>query len=100
MTGSTTLTFAIMDAPFESARTATAFRLMDIAASRGYQKPATKGISTSMFLLMRALLVYLSLDKKPMRMQFMEEVLKMRITRYLADGYRPLDRVLFFMEGH
>ena len=36
MTGSTTLTFAIMDAPFESARTATAFRLMDIAASRGY----------------------------------------------------------------
>ena len=36
MPGSTTLTFALMDAPFESSRTATAFRLMDIAASRGY----------------------------------------------------------------
>ncbi len=31
-----TLTFAIMDAPYESARTTTAFRLMDIAARRGY----------------------------------------------------------------
>ncbi|MCG8433146.1 MAG: DsrE family protein [Gammaproteobacteria bacterium] len=31
-----TLTFAIMDAPFESARTATTFRLLDIAARRGY----------------------------------------------------------------
>lgn len=31
-----TLTFALMDAPFESGRTATAFRLMDIAAGRGY----------------------------------------------------------------
>ena len=30
------LTFALMDAPFESARTATAFRLLDIAARRGY----------------------------------------------------------------
>jgi len=32
-----TLTFAIMDAPFENARTTTAMRLMDIAARRGYQ---------------------------------------------------------------
>lgn len=31
-----TLTFALMDAPFESARSTTAFRLMDIAARRGY----------------------------------------------------------------
>lgn len=31
-----TLTFAIMDGPYESARTATVFRLMDIAARRGY----------------------------------------------------------------
>jgi tRNA 2-thiouridine synthesizing protein D len=31
-----TLTFAIMDAPFEDARTATALRLMNIAAHRGY----------------------------------------------------------------
>lgn len=31
-----TLTFAVMDAPFENARTATAFRLIDIAARRGY----------------------------------------------------------------
>lgn len=31
-----TLTFAIMDAPFENARTTTAMRLMDIAARRGY----------------------------------------------------------------
>lgn len=31
-----TLTFMLMDAPFESARTATAFRLMHIAAERGY----------------------------------------------------------------
>lgn len=31
-----TLTFAIMDAPFENARTTTALRLMDIAARRGY----------------------------------------------------------------
>ena len=31
-----TLTFAIMDAPYESARTTTVFRLMDIAARRGY----------------------------------------------------------------
>jgi tRNA 2-thiouridine synthesizing protein D len=31
-----TLTFALMDAPYESARTTTAFRLMDIAARRGY----------------------------------------------------------------
>ena len=30
------LTFALMDAPFESARTTTALRLIDIAASRGY----------------------------------------------------------------
>ena len=31
-----TLTFALMDAPFESARTATALRLIDIAVRRGY----------------------------------------------------------------
>ena len=31
-----TLTFALMDAPFENARTTTAFRLIDIAARRGY----------------------------------------------------------------
>ena len=30
------LTFALMDPPFESANTGTAFRLMDIAAKRGY----------------------------------------------------------------
>jgi tRNA 2-thiouridine synthesizing protein D len=30
-----TLAFALMDAPFESARTTTAFRLLDIAARRG-----------------------------------------------------------------
>lgn len=32
----TTLTFALMDAPFESARTTTAMRLIDIAARRGH----------------------------------------------------------------
>lgn len=32
----TTLTFAIMDAPYENARTTTALRLIDIAAKRGY----------------------------------------------------------------
>ena len=31
-----TLTFAIMDAPYESARSTTAMRLIDIAARRGY----------------------------------------------------------------
>jgi tRNA 2-thiouridine synthesizing protein D len=31
-----TLTFALMDAPFESARTATAMRLIDIAIRRGH----------------------------------------------------------------
>lgn len=31
-----TLTFAVMDGPFENARTTTFFRLMDIAARRGY----------------------------------------------------------------
>ena len=31
-----TLTFAIMDAPYESARSTTAFRLMDITLERGY----------------------------------------------------------------
>ena len=31
-----TLTFAIMDAPYESSRSTTALRLMDIAARRGY----------------------------------------------------------------
>lgn len=32
----TTLTFALMDAPFETARTTTAMRLIDVAARRGY----------------------------------------------------------------
>ena len=36
MTTKTTLTFALMDAPFESGRTTTAMRLIDIAARRGY----------------------------------------------------------------
>ena len=31
-----TLTFALMDPPYESARSTTALRLMDIAAKRGY----------------------------------------------------------------
>ena len=31
-----TLTFALMDAPYESARSTTALRLIDIAARRGY----------------------------------------------------------------
>ena len=31
-----TLTFALMDAPYESARTTTALRLIDIATKRGY----------------------------------------------------------------
>ena len=31
-----TLTFVLMDAPFESARTTTAMRLLDIAVRRGY----------------------------------------------------------------
>jgi tRNA 2-thiouridine synthesizing protein D len=31
-----TLTFAVMDAPYESARTTTALRLIDIAGRRGY----------------------------------------------------------------
>ncbi len=31
-----TLTFALMDAPYESTRSTTAFRLMDVAARRGY----------------------------------------------------------------
>lgn len=33
---STALTFALMDAPFESARTVTAFRLIDAALRRGH----------------------------------------------------------------
>jgi tRNA 2-thiouridine synthesizing protein D len=32
----TTLTFALMDAPYETGRTTTAMRLLDIAARRGY----------------------------------------------------------------
>jgi tRNA 2-thiouridine synthesizing protein D len=36
MTDRKTLTFALMDAPFESARSTTALRLIDIAARRGY----------------------------------------------------------------
>jgi tRNA 2-thiouridine synthesizing protein D len=35
MTRSPTLTFALMDAPFESSRTVTAFRIIDAAVSRG-----------------------------------------------------------------
>jgi len=36
MTDKTTLTFAIMDAPFEDTRSTTALRLVDICARRGY----------------------------------------------------------------
>ncbi len=36
MMGKKTLTFMLMDAPFENARTTTALRLIDIAARRGY----------------------------------------------------------------
>jgi tRNA 2-thiouridine synthesizing protein D len=36
MKGKKTLTFMLMDAPFENARTTTAMRLIDIAARRGY----------------------------------------------------------------
>ena len=36
MKGKNTLTFMLMDAPFENARTTTAMRLIDIAARRGY----------------------------------------------------------------
>ncbi len=36
MTNKKTLTFALMDAPFENARCTTAFRLLNIAAKRGY----------------------------------------------------------------
>jgi tRNA 2-thiouridine synthesizing protein D len=37
MANQRTLTFALMDAPFESGRSTTAFRLLDIAARRGYR---------------------------------------------------------------
>ena len=36
MSDKKTLTFSLMDGPFENARIATAFRLMEIAARRGY----------------------------------------------------------------
>ena len=36
MTAKTALTFVLMDAPFESARTTTAFRLLHAALARGY----------------------------------------------------------------
>ncbi len=36
MSSRTTLTFAVMDAPFEDARSTTALRLVDICARRGY----------------------------------------------------------------
>lgn len=36
MSNRTTLTFAVMDAPFEDARSTTALRLIDICARRGY----------------------------------------------------------------
>lgn len=37
MTSKPELTFVLMDGPFESARTTTAMRLLDIAARRGYE---------------------------------------------------------------
>ena len=37
MSDQKTLTFAIMDAPYENARSTTALRLIDIAARRGYK---------------------------------------------------------------
>ena len=36
MPANKSLTFALMDAPYEQARTTTAFRLLDIAVRRGY----------------------------------------------------------------
>ena len=36
MSDKKTLTFCLMDAPYENARTATALRVIDIAAKRGY----------------------------------------------------------------
>ena len=36
MAGKKTLTFSIMDGPYENGRTVTALRLIDIAAQRGY----------------------------------------------------------------
>jgi tRNA 2-thiouridine synthesizing protein D len=36
MTDRKTITVAIMDAPYENARSTTALRLIDIAAKRGY----------------------------------------------------------------
>lgn len=36
MTDKKTFTFSIMDGPFEQARTVTAFRILDVAAKRGY----------------------------------------------------------------
>jgi tRNA 2-thiouridine synthesizing protein D len=36
MANKKTLTFTLMDAPYEQSRTSTAFRLIDIAARRGY----------------------------------------------------------------
>lgn len=36
MADKTTLTFALMDPPYENARTTTALRLLDVAARRGY----------------------------------------------------------------
>lgn len=36
MAGKKSLTFVLMDPPYETARTTTALRLMDIAVSRGY----------------------------------------------------------------
>jgi tRNA 2-thiouridine synthesizing protein D len=36
MAGKKTLTFAIMDAPYENARSTTALRLIDLAVRRGY----------------------------------------------------------------
>ena len=37
MSDQKTLTFAVMDAPYENARSTTALRLIDIAARRGYK---------------------------------------------------------------
>src|SRR3954469_25329526 len=36
MTDKTSLTFVLMDAPYEQSRTTTAFRLIDVAVRRGY----------------------------------------------------------------
>ena len=56
MDSKTTLTFALMDAPYESARSTTALRLLSIAARRGYvlQVFAYEGAVMQTFALQRA----------------------------------------------